>query len=140
MIFKKLKKEPKKKKKKKKRVKFKMAKEGRSLFANLPEGAFPEEIIETISQGSSASSSPCRIERIVSRGHSSPADFWYDQEQTEFVCVLQGGATLEFLSEDGQVSVVEMEKGSYLTIAPHHKHRVASTSEAQPCVWLAVFF
>jgi hypothetical protein len=30
-----------------------------------------------------------RIERIISHGHASPADFWYDQPQHEWVIVLR---------------------------------------------------
>ena len=31
-----------------------------------------------------------KIERIVSRGHRSPSSDWYDQEQNEWVMVVQG--------------------------------------------------
>ena len=33
-----------------------------------------------------------RIERIVSHGHASPADFWYDQNEAEWVLLVQGSA------------------------------------------------
>ena len=33
-----------------------------------------------------------KIERIVSRGHASPEDFWYDQEENEWVMVVKGTA------------------------------------------------
>ena len=45
----------------------------------------------------------CRIDRIVSSGHSSPKGFWYDQENDEFILLIQGEATLEF--EDRKVPV-----------------------------------
>ena len=38
----------------------------------------------------------CRIDRIVSSGHSSPKGFWYDQENDEFILLIQGEATLGF--------------------------------------------
>ena len=41
-------------------------------------------------------SSHLRIERIVSHGHHSPPDFWYDQEETEWVILMEGEATMEF--------------------------------------------
>ncbi|MFA7083656.1 MAG: hypothetical protein WC141_03865 [Arcobacteraceae bacterium] len=31
-----------------------------------------------------------RIEKIVSNGQKSPDDFWYEQEESEFVLVLKG--------------------------------------------------
>jgi len=37
-----------------------------------------------------------RVERIVSNAHSSPAGFWYDQPEDEWVMVLRGQARLEF--------------------------------------------
>ena len=37
-----------------------------------------------------------RVERIVSRGAASPRDFWYDQETTEFVLLVEGEALLAF--------------------------------------------
>ena len=48
-----------------------------------------------------------RIERIVSHGHASPEGFWYDQDQSEFVVLLQSAARLRF--EDG---MIEMDPGS----------------------------
>ena len=53
----------------------------------------------------------CRIDRIVSSGHSSPKGFWYDQENDEFILLIQGEATLEF--EDRKVT---LKKGDYLHI------------------------
>jgi cupin 2 domain-containing protein len=73
-----------------------------------------------------------KIERIVSRSHASPKDFWYDQADDEWVVVLGGDATLEFA--DGKL--VEMRSGDYLTIPRHVKHRVARTSAET--IWLAV--
>ena len=37
-----------------------------------------------------------RIERIVSKGHSSPESGWYDQDEHEWVMVLQGAGILSF--------------------------------------------
>ncbi|MCK9988223.1 MAG: cupin 2 domain-containing protein [Azoarcus sp.] len=73
-----------------------------------------------------------RIERIVSHGHASPPGFWYDQEQAEWVIVVQGEAVLAFA--DGERR--EMRAGDWVTIAPHRRHRVESTGPAT--VWLAV--
>ncbi len=76
-----------------------------------------------------------KIERIVSRGHKSEADFWYEQTDTEFVLLLQGEAELEF--ED---KLVTLRAGDYLSIAPTVKHRISYTSTKPECIWLAVFY
>jgi cupin 2 domain-containing protein len=73
-----------------------------------------------------------KIEEIVSHAHSSPAGFWYDQAEDEWVVVLRGTATLEFAAGEQ----VELTAGDYLTIPRHVKHRVARTSEQT--IWLAV--
>ncbi len=88
-----------------------------NLFANIPAN-LPQELIETI-----LSKPNVRIERIVSQGQSSPEGFWYDQEQSEFVVLLQGAARLRF--EDGEV---EMKPGSFIDIPAHKRHRVEWTS------------
>jgi cupin 2 domain-containing protein len=73
-----------------------------------------------------------KIERIVSRSHSSPAGFWYDQAEDEWVMVVRGSAALEFQSGE----IVEMKEGDYLVIPRGARHRVARTSEET--IWLAV--
>lgn len=77
-----------------------------------------------------------RVERIVSRGHASPPDFWYDQAQSEWVMVVKGRARLRF--DDG--TVVELGPGDHLTIAPHVRHRVDWTAPGEDTVWIAFFF
>ena len=73
-----------------------------------------------------------KIERIVSDSHQSPAGFWYDQSETEWVIVLRGEATLEL--EGGEF--VELKTGDYVTIPCRLKHRIHRTSPQT--VWLAV--
>jgi cupin 2 domain-containing protein len=74
-----------------------------------------------------------KLEHIISHGQSSPADFWYDQEEDEWVLLLRGGATLEFADD----SMVELAPGDYLTIPKHVRHRVHRTTE--DAIWLALF-
>jgi len=100
-----------------------------NLFAKLPCN-LPEELIEKL-----VDVSGIRIERIVSTGHASPPGFWYDQAESEWVVVLQGEAVLAFENET-QI----LKPGDYVLIPPHCKHRVNSTSQTEPTVWLAVFF
>jgi cupin 2 domain-containing protein len=76
-----------------------------------------------------------RIERIVSHGHSSPPDFWYDQQQAEWVVVLKGAARIEFADR-----MVEMRSGDFVAIPAHTRHRVDWTTPDQPTIWLAVHY
>lgn len=76
-----------------------------------------------------------KIEKIVSNGQKSPENFWYNQEEGEFVMVLEGFAILEF--EDKEV---ELKKGDCINIESHRKHRVKYTSEKEPTIWLAIFY
>ena len=77
-----------------------------------------------------------KIERIVSKGHTSPDVGWYDQEQSEWVMVLKGGATIGFEDNDD----IELNAGDHLTILPHVKHRVCWTTPGIETVWLAVHY
>lgn len=102
-----------------------------NLLKNLPAD-LTEEVVEVLAEGKNV-----RIERIVSHGQASPADFWYDQAQAEWVAVIQGEAQVLFEGEDAPV---HLRAGDYLTIAAHRKHRVAWTKPDEPTIWLAVFF
>jgi cupin 2 domain-containing protein len=102
-----------------------------NLFADLPK-ALAQEWIERL-----AGNQHVRIERIVSMGQASPAGFWYDQEDAEWVVLLRGKAELQFEAED---KPRQLEPGDHVLIPPHQKHRVASTSSSEPTVWLAVFY
>lgn len=75
-----------------------------------------------------------RIERILSCGHTSPAQGWYDQVQDEWVALLQGEARLQF----ERSAEVKLAAGDWLLIRAHQRHRVSYTSTQPPCVWLAV--
>jgi cupin 2 domain-containing protein len=101
-----------------------------NLLAELPAGG-GGEIAERL-----AGAGAVRIERIVSHGEASPAGFWYDQDEAEFVAVLAGAARLDFA--DGER--LAMAAGDWVEIAPHRRHRVAWTDPARPTVWLVVFY
>lgn len=98
---------------------------GKLLAALPPAGA--EESFETLFDGPH-----CCIERIVSHGHASPADFWYDQADDEWVLLVQGSATLGF--DDGRT--VRLEAGDWVAIPAGCRHRVEATGAAT--VWVAV--
>ena len=100
------------------------------LLRDLPED-LPDELVEVLVESDSV-----RIERIVSTGHASPEDFWYDQPQREFVLVVQGLARLEF--DDGES--LDLAAGGWADIPAHRRHRVAWTAPDEPTVWLAIHF
>ena len=81
-----------------------------------------------------------RIERIVSEGQSSPPDFWYDQDESEWVTVLQGNAVVTVQNNDGTTTPHTLNVGDSLYLPAHQKHRVDSTSADPVTIWLAVFF
>ena len=102
-----------------------------NLFDNLPTD-LPEELFTPLLKASSV-----RIERIVSHGHASPPGFWYDQDDSEWVLVVEGSATIEF---EDQPEPVELRRGSYLNIPAHARHRVAWTDPSKKTVWLAIHY
>ena len=100
------------------------------LSEALPE-TLPAEVSEVL-----VSRRGVKFERIVSYGHASPPDFWYDQEQHEFVLLVQGHAVLEF-EDAGQV---ELGPGDWIQIDAHVRHRVHSTAPDTTTLWLVAFF
>lgn len=78
-----------------------------------------------------------KIERIVSHGHATPDNEWYDQSQHEWVLLLQGEAIIAFADER---SDLHLRSGDYVNIPAHCRHRVAWTTPDSDTVWLAVFF
>ena len=102
----------------------------RNLFRELPsteEG----EVFELLAAGEGV-----RVERITSRGHSSPEDQWYDQRSDEWVVVLRGRGIIVY--EDG--ATVELSEGDWLHLPARCRHRVHWTDPEQPTLWLAVHF
>jgi cupin 2 domain-containing protein len=100
-----------------------------NLYSALPND-IPEELVQTLLNDGNV-----HIERIVSLGHASPPGFWYDQNQHEWVLVLQGGARLRIGDE-----TMEMGPGDFVNIPAHQKHRVEWTSPTEPTIWLAVYY
>jgi len=84
-----------------------------------------------------AEQSGLRIERIVSHGHCSAADDWYDQDEDEWVLLLAGAANLQFADD---LRIVPLSAGDHLFIPAHDRHRVDWTDPDQPTIWLTVFF
>ena len=74
-----------------------------------------------------------RVEKIRSFGEISPPDFWYCQEENEFVYIVDGNARLTLF--DGKE--ITLSKGDNYYIEKFVKHRVSFTSN--DCIWLCVF-
>ena len=102
-----------------------------NLYLDLPENHDDEQTKILESHGST------RVERIVSFGQSSPPGFWYDQDQNEWVIVLEGEAKLELEDES---EIIHLKQGDYIKIPAHQRHRVQWTRPNQPTIWLAVFY
>jgi cupin 2 domain-containing protein len=102
--------------------------EKQNLFQAIP-AQLPQELFETLLQRDGL-----RLERIVSRGHTTPPGEWYDQEWDEWVCLLSGSATLQFAGGESN----QLTPGDYLLIPAHCRHRVTASDERQESVWLAL--
>ena len=100
-----------------------------NLF-NLPDPLpHNEDIIDLVR------SDDIRIERIVSTGQTTPEGQWYDQDEDEWVALIQGEAILEY--ETGEK--LHLSAGDHTFLPAHCRHRVSYTSHNPPCIWLAVF-
>lgn len=102
----------------------------KSIFDNIPSN-LPEEIIETLIDGDGV-----RVERIVSKGQRSPNGFWYDQDENEFVILIEGNAKI-LLENDEPIT---LNAGDYLNIPAHKKHRIEWTDQETETIWLTVFY
>ena len=102
-----------------------------NIFSSIPQGDDQESFEEILSSGN------IRIERIISRKHTSPPGHWYDQEQDEWVILLAGRATLMI---EGISDAISLKPGDYLNIPAHTRHRVEWTDEAEETIWLAVHY
>jgi len=102
-----------------------------NLLRDLPPPA-DEEIFETLLSGG-----PFRLERIVTRGQTTPPGEWFDQPLDEWVIVLTGAAKLRF-EDDPQL--VELSPGDWVHIAAHRRHRVEWVEPDQTTIWLAIHY
>lgn len=101
-----------------------------NLYSAIPAASEGEVFDQLLEHGAT------RIERIVSRGHTSPESGWYLQPQNEWVVVLRGAATIRY--ESGEE--FQLGEGGYLNIPAGIAHRVAWTSPGVETVWLAVHY
>jgi len=101
-----------------------------NIFSALPDN-LEAEVFEKLIDNETVT-----IERIISKGHSSPENDWYDQESNEWVMVLKGEAILDF--EHGEQA--HLKAGDYLNIPAHTRHKVTWTPANQETIWLAVHY
>ncbi len=101
-----------------------------NLLKSLPDD-LREEWFDTLIQAERVT-----VERIVSRGHTSPTSGWYDQPHHEWVVVLQGKGVVAF--EHGEETI--LCPGDHLNIPAHTRHRVVWTDPEENTVWLAVHY
>src|SRR3972149_4232263 len=78
-----------------------------------------------------------KIKRIISKGHTTPDDKWYEQDKNEWVILLKGSAGLLFEGEDNPIT---LQPGDYILIPAHMKHRVEWTDQNEEIIWLAVYY
>jgi cupin 2 domain-containing protein len=102
-----------------------------NLLADVPQRLSGEQIVELLSAPN------VRIERIVSTGHATPSDVWYDQDRPEWVLLLAGSAGLMF---EGEAEPLLLAPGSYVHIPAHARHRVVWTDRSVPTIWLAIHY
>lgn len=88
-----------------------------------------DEVFERLAEGKYIT-----IERIVSAGHATPENEWYDQDRDEWVVLVRGDALIRF----ADMNEVHLKEGDYIFIPAHRKHRVIFTSTHPACMWLAV--
>ena len=101
-----------------------------NIFDSIPSD-LSSEIFDDL-----VSSDTVKIERIISKGQTSPDFGWYDQEQHEWVIIIAGSAIIGFDDK----SSVTLKSGDYLNIPAHQKHKVAWTDPDVETVWLAVHY
>ncbi len=102
----------------------------KNLFESIPE-QISDEVFDLLIDNDAV-----KIERIISKGHTSPESGWYDQECNEWVIVLKGEARILIENEGEQYLV----PGSYINIPAHQKHKVTWTKAGTETIWLAIHY
>ncbi|NOX99905.1 MAG: cupin domain-containing protein [Verrucomicrobia bacterium] len=101
-----------------------------NFFEDLPE----EGAVEVVEEIAEFAQGAVRIERIISGGQASNENFWYEQEEHEWVMLVRGQARLMI---EGQEEALEMKAGDHIELPAKLRHRVESVS--QDALWLAVW-
>lgn len=99
------------------------------LLALLPDAA-GAELFETL-----VARDGVRVERIISKGQTTPTGEWYDQSWHEWVLLVQGEALVQIEGNDEPCRLVP---GQWLMLPAHCRHRVEWSLPEQETVWLAL--
>ncbi|MEE8402116.1 MAG: cupin domain-containing protein [Candidatus Hydrothermarchaeaceae archaeon] len=102
-----------------------------NIYSEIPK-ELPDELFEEVIRRRSF-----KLERIISKGHSTPKGEWYDQDRDEWVILLKGGAGLLIEGED---EVVVLKPGDYIHLPAHLRHRIEWTDPGEETVWLALHY
>jgi cupin 2 domain-containing protein len=102
----------------------------KNIFQNIPS-ELPEELFETLLERPGL-----RIERIISKGHSTPDHEWYDQAWDEWILLVQGRAELGYADHRR----INLGVGDIILIPAHSRHRVINTAAETETIWLAIHF
>jgi cupin 2 domain-containing protein len=105
--------------------------EKENIFKKIPP-ALADELFENILEHGSF-----KLERIVSRAHTTPQGEWYDQEKNEWVMLLSGSAALHI---EGSDHLTLLAPGDYIFLPAHLKHRVEWTAPDTETIWLALHY
>jgi cupin 2 domain-containing protein len=101
-----------------------------NILSGIPE-VLPQELEQFLLEHEHVS-----IRRILSKGHSAPAQGWYEQQDNEWVLVVKGEGILEFADNSER----HMHEGDYCFIPALKKHRVKWTAQQEVTIWLAIHF
>lgn len=101
-----------------------------NLFSDLPEAAADEQFEQLYTTENFL------IERIVSHGHTTPPDTWYNQKRDEWVFLLSGGARLTFPDAEP----CTLCPGDHVSLPAGMRHRVDWTEPDVDSVWLALHY
>ena len=101
-----------------------------NIFESIPKN-LDQEVFELLVQSKNV-----KIERILSKGHTSPKIGWHDQEKNEWVIVLKGEAGISF--EQGKE--FNLKAGDYINIPANTKHKVTWTTQKSETIWLAIHY
>ena len=101
-----------------------------NIFQNIPTN-LDEELFTNILDHKGL-----KFQRIVSDAHITPKDEWYDQEDNEWLILIQGAAIISFEDEED----ITLKVGDYLNLPSHKRHRVSWTSEDEKTIWLVAHY
>ena len=102
----------------------------KNIFEKIPSD-LSSEVFESLIDSESI-----KIERIVSKGQSSPKEGWYDQVNNEWVIILKGHAVVLFdCGKD-----FHLAEGDFLNMKSHQKHKITLTYPVRETVSLAIHY